>query len=345
MYTIKKNFFYLAIMATVATFMNSCAPVVRTAVVKTYPAVAQDSVTVYWERSEVPKNSEELGSIVVTDGGTTLRCDSLTVINLVKLEAGKMGGNATLITEHRHPSFWTSSCHRMAAIALNVSDSPILRSDTSTSRESLPKPPRTQSRVRFVANFGYGFRTAQINPDLSHEERKDIEQRKSGLAWDVQAAYYTHEFLGIGLDYCGYYATSSSPVYLTVPPYISGILNTADMMTYIGPVFIARAVLKKWIFDCSVSLGYLRYMSKGSLHDYTASSIGHTFGSKLSFGASYKLDEQFEIGANMGMLEGTLSKFFITNFDGTTQTLTLDAKQREGLGQFRLLVGIRYNIK
>ncbi len=345
MYTIKKIFFYLAVVLIVAVSASSCSPVVRTAVVKSYPAVAQEQVTVYWDRSEVPENSEELGAIVVTDGGFTTQCDSLTVINLVKQESGKMGGNAALITEHKRPSIWTSTCHRMWATALKTNGLQLPKSDTSTPTTILPKPPRAHSRVRFVANLGYGFRTAKISPDLTPDERKDLEQRMSGLVWEAQVTYFFQDYMGIGLDYCGYYATSSYPTYLTDMPSVSGILNTSDIMTYIGPALIVRTPFKKWVFDYSFGMGYFDYTSKGTLNDFTASSNGSTLGVKYGVGASYKLDEQLEIGASLQLLGGLLSKYSVTDFYGMTKTVTRDLEQREGLGQFRLMVGLRYNIK
>ncbi len=74
----RKTFTYLAVAATLAT---SCAPAVRTTVLKNYPAVSSDSVVVYTKQAQVPNSAEALGSVRVYDGGFTTQCDSLTVVN------------------------------------------------------------------------------------------------------------------------------------------------------------------------------------------------------------------------------------------------------------------------
>ncbi|MDR2938481.1 MAG: hypothetical protein LBU92_06065, partial [Prevotellaceae bacterium] len=283
----KKVFFYLALPA----LASSCAPAVRAAVLKSYPAVVPDSVVVYSKSHEVPATSEALGSVRVYDGGFTTQCDSLTVVNHVKLEVGKIGGNAALITEHKLPSFWTSTCHQMTATALRVNglNTPML--DSAAVGQLLLKPARTQPRARFAANIGYGWRLAKISPSLTADARKDLEQRMSGMVWEFSAAYFFNDAMGIGVDYNGYGSTSNSQGYLTNAPHITGSMHTSDMITYIGPAWVFRSAYGKWILEGSMGIGYVGFTEKMTLRQYSGDAKGSTVGMKFSLGADYKLHE------------------------------------------------------
>ncbi|MDR0384792.1 MAG: hypothetical protein LBH60_01795 [Prevotellaceae bacterium] len=74
---------------------------------------------------EFPAGAENLGTLKVGDTGFSTNCEWETVIENAKNEARKMGGNVVKIIEHKLPSI-ASSCHRITAQILRVSDVSLL---------------------------------------------------------------------------------------------------------------------------------------------------------------------------------------------------------------------------
>lgn len=329
--------------------ITSCAPAVSTIVLKKYPPTNPDSVQVYTKNDQVPSNSESLGVVSVRDGGFTTECDSVTVVSHVKLETGKMGGNAALITEHLHPSIWGSNCHQMTATAMRVNGLTLDPSDTTNYLQlaefQILKSERKLPHARFTADVGYGWRTAKIDPKATGDIRKDIEQRMSGFVWELSAAYFFSDWSGLSLDYAGYRATASSPASI-IDPSLSGTMHTTDVITYVGLAWAVRFSKKQtWIWDCSIGFGYLGYTTKATYYNATAKGNGSTVGSKISIGGEYKFAENWGVGASIKMLGGVLNEFTVTDDNGRTYTEKYEDDAKEGLGQIRMQVGIRYYIK
>ncbi len=339
--------FNLLFISPVIIFATSCMPAVKTTVLKSYPPFPPDSVVVYTKKYQVPDNPEILGQVRVYDSGTSMHCDSLTVVSYVRLETGKMGGNAALITDHIRPSFWGSTCHQMTATTMRVNNPTSKDSMTLFVGETmLGKPLRKLPHARMAANIGYGWRTAKIPSSLSSDERKHVEQLKSGLVWEVSAAYFFSDWSGLALEYAGYRATASSPGYFIDAPHITGTVRTTDLMTYIGPAWVTRFSQRQtWIWECSFGLGYLAYTSKSMLRNKESKVAGSTLGSKVTIGGEYKFAKNWGFGANIQVLGGVLSEETITDMNGVKSTVEFKEDEGEGLGHIRLQVGLRYYIK
>lgn len=343
----KKFFIYLAAAVTTATLVASCTPTVHTTVLKSYPAVLPDSVVVYSKKYQVPDRAEALGNVSVRDGGVTTQCDSLTVVGYVKLETGKMGGNAALITEHIKPSFWGSTCHQMTATALRVNGLNTLTLDTAALGTLYIKPLRTLPQARFSLNVGYGIRGAKIDPDASTSYKRFLEKQRTGFIWEGSFDYFFSDWYGIALDYAGYYTAVEGidPVFET-----ASRMNITDVMTYVGLGWAMRYPFgnnKKWLLDATLGLGYFGYTTKAHLprHRYSQKLNGSTVGFRWNLGVEHRLNENFGLGANFVMLNGMLSKATVSDSDGNKTTVEYEADKREGLGQFRFQVGVRYYIK
>lgn len=92
----------------------SCSPKISVLVLKSYPPLQpNDTVTVYFQGKQVPKRAEPLAKVSVYDGGLTVNCNYDRVMGIAKNETRKVGGNGLLITDHRLPSIWGSSCHQI----------------------------------------------------------------------------------------------------------------------------------------------------------------------------------------------------------------------------------------
>src|SRR5687767_5160528 len=104
----------IVVGCTLLFILQGCAPKVRTQLVKNYPASERGQEIVVFELGEsYPEDSEEIGTVKVTDTGFTLRCTYEIALEKAKFQARKAGGNALVITEHKTPSALGSSCHRI----------------------------------------------------------------------------------------------------------------------------------------------------------------------------------------------------------------------------------------
>jgi hypothetical protein len=208
------------------------------------------------------------------------------------------------------------------------------------------KVQRVLPRARFALNIGYGWRIGKIDPRLSSDERRHFKQLLSGFVWEASAAYFFNDWSGLGLDYSGYRATASSPGRLTDPPYTTGTIHTTDVMTYIGPAWVIRfAANPKWIWECSLGLGYLGYSSELTFNHESTKMKGSTLGTKYSVGVDHKFNENWAIGVSLQSLTGSLSGYTVTDAYGNSTTVKLEQGHFEGLTNVRLQVGMRYYIK
>ncbi|RNI23671.1 hypothetical protein EFB08_19290 [Rufibacter latericius] len=101
----------------------ACAPKVSTQLAKNYtPLDYREEVRVFGLQDPVPQNAEILGTVKIGDTGFSTNCGWDAVLEKTKIEARKAGGNALKIVEHLTPSLMTSSCHRITATILKVTN-------------------------------------------------------------------------------------------------------------------------------------------------------------------------------------------------------------------------------
>jgi hypothetical protein len=94
----------------------ACAPKVRTQIGKNYSPLGEyEEIIVFGLGERFPAGAEELGTVRISDTGFTLACTYEIVIEKAKIQARKAGGNALVITEHKAPNFFGSSCHQIQA--------------------------------------------------------------------------------------------------------------------------------------------------------------------------------------------------------------------------------------
>ena len=101
----------------VASLLTGCqtAPKVIAELTEHYPARQADSVMVYELGDQVPAEAKVIGTVRVTDGGITpaYNCLYSNMVSLAVRKTAESGGNALRIDQHKEPSFWTSTCHRI----------------------------------------------------------------------------------------------------------------------------------------------------------------------------------------------------------------------------------------
>jgi hypothetical protein len=349
----KCKFHFLIAVVAVFTF-TACSPRIGTMVTKTYPPLENsEPVVVFMNAASVPSNNESLGVVSITDSGFSIQCDSLTVVEHLKSEARKAGGNAVVVTEYVKPSFFGSSCHQMTGTILRIAD---FDSETNTisagtaqlASVQVIKPERKLSRITLAADFGYGWRTAPLSPDLGSFEREYYKGLMSGLIGDASFNYYFSDNMGVGLLYSAYNASqnmygSMSDGYGSQ----EGSLKTTDRIDFLGPAFLMRFPLRseKWIFNCSLGLGYLGYSSKTTFPNLLRKIQGSTFGESVAIGLEYKIEKNLAIGLSCSSIAGVLTSF-TKEENGSKQSYTVEnSKDGEGLGHIQFLLGLRYYLK
>jgi hypothetical protein len=304
---------------------------------KSYPSLPPDAPVKVFYKEDIPAGSEEIGQVRISDTGFSTNCDSLTVINRIKNEARKAGGNAVLITKHKKPSVWGSSCHQMTATVMNVSDflgkSLALDDVKEDADPVLLAKSKVLPRFNLAINGGYGWRTAKMADGIEELEKDYLKNLMSGFVWNASVNYYFNDNYGLGLSYSAYSASTS--LY---------DLKSNDKITYVGPAFLMRfSQNQKWIFNMSLGMGYMGYSSTHKRDEGQIKLTGGTVGIETAIGAEYKLSQNWGIGATLSTHSGLLNSMTV-NQNGRKQTVDLDKNEKEGLGQIRIAVGLRYYI-
>ncbi len=329
----------------------ACAtpPKVTTTVIKSYTPLdsLQEVKVLYSTNQDTVVKGEILGEVKVSDAGFTINCDSASVISYIVEKARKMGGNAIYITKHLRPSM-ASSCHQMLANVLLLDTSSTLpktalagstveKSDTSkyVSLRNSITPVRKLYRARIALNAGYAWRTADISPDLSDEQKEHIEELTSGIVWDASVDYFFNNLYGISLNYSNYIANANT-----------NMLTTKDLITYIGADFLVREGFgANFILASNIGLGYMNYTSKSTEQNQTATATGSTLGFNFGVDGEYKFSNNWGAGLKLSYLAGLLNQMHFKYPDGSEETINFPQGSAEGLGHFRIMGGIRYYFK
>lgn len=346
----KKTLFSIVISLL---FCSCMPPSVSRMIMKTYPPKDATTVAVYFNKPEVPSSSESLGVVSVFDGGMSTNCDSVSVVNIIKAEAGKAGGNAAYVSEHVKPSFWGSTCHQMTATLLRVYDfSGQDTTATAVNQSAIPdlrriKPERKLPSMNADLKLGYGYRTAKASDDLDEFQSYVLNKRKSGLSVEASFQYYFNDFSGIGFMYSGFNSWFSIPAtYEINNNTLSGIMTTRDRIDFFGPKYIVRLPLSdKFFVNMAVALGYVMYNAKENFStDYYYTAKGVTVGLYYGADMEYKFSKHLAATLGVGWMSASLSDFEIDN-NGQREFVDLMYEQgvREGVGFCNFALGLRYH--
>lgn len=308
-----------------------------------------EPVEVFVYSTAVPSNSESLGVANITDSGFSTHCDSLTVVEKLKQEARKIGGNAVLITEYVKPSFWGSTCHQMTGIILRVFDfqSASLTTDSDSSQfvnVKTVRPERILPPMTLAANAGYGWRTATLSPDLIGFQREYAKGLMSGFAGDISFNYYFSDYWGLGVIGSAFFASQSM---YGSSDFGEGNLRTNDIIYFAGPALLMRMPTRneKWTLICNWGAGYAGYTSKLSFLNDRVNIQGATLGVYGVFGVEYKIEKNLAIGLNCSSISGVLGSWTVTTNGHKESYRKNNIKEKESLNQIQVLLGIRYYLK
>ena len=223
------------------------------------------------------------------------------MLTLAVKKTAESGGNALRIDQHKEPSVWTSSCHRIWGSMLLLPDSLVnidavsaiqkaeLNKDTelaNMTREQISRYERAINNPKnvFNANFGYGIVTSKIV--TPRREYKD----KGGFSADLSYQHFWN-LLGVGADF-NYFHTSFDEGF------------DVDLF-YIGPsVALGLKLGEKWRFDGMLSLGYGNY--KESKWGLSYSEGG--FAAKSGLGLEYMCSKNIGIGIRVNAFTMSLKE-------------------------------------
>ena len=325
--------------------LSSCYPKITTNLIKSYPVLDfQEEIVVIGIDKAIPDNAEILGIVRIGDTGFTNKCSYELVLSRAIHEAKKAGGNAIKITEHKPPSIFGSSCHRIAAQILKLKNTQEYNENTTKNYSEPVTTVRvdTLPKFKFSLNGGGGYQTALVFdelPDLLKDFYNDMK-----LGWQVNAdfSYFIRDSWGFGIK-TSYYNTSNliEDVYLTnaMGNTLRGDLSSNLNVSFVGPSVMWRLPSRnnKGAFFSSISMGYMAYANEMIVIDpyrIEASTVGLAF----DVGYDYYLSPTTSVGVRISSIQGALFSYDIIE-KNSVQHVELEPEYYESLNRLDFSVG------
>lgn len=200
-------------------------------------------------------------------------------------------------------------------------------------------------RFRISFQGGWSYRLAKV-ADVEPVLREYIKGLKSGFHLGVDGSYFFTENYGAGLKYA-YFNAKNEKDNVTITDWNGGETRTGLMkdnvhIHYIAPAFYTRFPLadNKLVFLAGASIGYLRYVDNAVLIS-DVKITGGTLGVGFDVGMDYMITPRFGVGANLGLIGGSLSK--LNYSDGASEMeVKLEDGQRENLTRLDVSAGVRW---
>lgn len=202
---------------------------------------------------------------------------------------------------------------------------------------------------RIAVDGGWQYRTAKLASGIDAQWSEHYKKMKSGFHYDIQAAYFFTEMLGLELHFSQQLFEHSLGEGTLTDDFGnvlgSGKFNEKIAFNYYGANYLVRLFdsQKKncWLF--SMGLGYMGYNDRFLLNDneYTKITAG-TLGINLAIGYDIGLSKDFALGFKLSLMGGTFRNYKLTQ-NGTTTNETMPDNTMEGLGTIHLSMGLRLN--
>ena len=359
----------------ISLFLISCSPRISTILSDKNEKALTFEVVVLPENTIIPTNYKKIGETKSGDTGFTTNCSYDVVINLLKNEAMKSGANALLITKHRYPNAFGSTCHRIDADLLVVehldslknslnNKNPILKDTTALAENQDIQSEEVNSGAtvsvssdgfekkkdpKFIAKvyFGPGFRTASAPDNISSEQKNYVKDLKSGWSHDISGYYMTQPNVGFGLKYNVF--NSSASIANQSLPFIDGVwtgtMSDDIRIQFIGASYIisSEPTQKLGEFSMELSLGYMGY--RNTTH-FSGVELGVAKGGNLGlvggFGYHFRITPYFLIGPEVNFAGGVLNKITIDYADGSSEVIEFGDEENESLWRIDLAIGAKF---
>lgn len=204
---------------------------------------------------------------------------------------------------------------------------------------------------RFRASFdgGWQYRTAKLASNLDPIIKEHYKKMKSGFHYDIQAAYFFTENMGVEVMFSQQFFENDLDDYILINEdgeiIGSGHFKEKISFNNIGANYIVRFLdsKKKNCWLLSIGFGYMTYNNRFFLYQNNILKITSDLLSfNLAIGYDIGISENFAVGFKFSLLGGFFRNFRLTA-NGITTKKTLPEKTAEGLGTVRLSVGLRFN--
>jgi len=202
---------------------------------------------------------------------------------------------------------------------------------------------------RIAVDGGWQYRTAKLASGMDAQWNEHYKKMKSGFHYDIQAAYFFTEMMGLELQFSqqlfGHILGEGTLTDDFGNVLGSGKFNEKIAFNYYGANYLVRLFdsQKKncWLF--SIGLGYIGYNDRFLLNDneYTKITAG-TLGTNLAIGYDIGLSKDFALGFKLSLMGGTFRNYKQRS-NGITTNETMPDDTKEGLGTIQLSVGLRFN--
>jgi hypothetical protein len=202
---------------------------------------------------------------------------------------------------------------------------------------------------RVAVDGGWQYRTVKLADGISVDLQDHYRKMKSGFHYDLQAAYFFTESMGVEAMFSqqffgnnlGYGELTDAEGNLIG----SGDFNEKISFNYVGVNYLIRLFDSRkknsWLF--SIGLGYMGYNDRLFFDGVERLKMtAGTLGTNISVGYDIGLSEKFSIGFKLSLLGGSFRNYKQTR-DGITANKTMPDKTSEGLETIKLSVGLRFN--
>jgi len=184
---------------------------------------------------------------------------------------------------------------------------------------------------------------------MNSEWREHYKKLKSGFHYDLQAAYFFTESMGIEAMFSQQFFGNNLGNGTLSDEYghliASGVLDEKIRFNYFGVNYIMRLfdAKKKNCFLMTVGLGYLGYNDKILIDGEELNKItAGTLGTNIGFGYDIGISNNLALGFKLSLMGGSFRNYKQT-FNGVTTSETMPENSSEGLGTIKLSAGLRFN--
>ena len=202
---------------------------------------------------------------------------------------------------------------------------------------------------RVAIDGGWQYRTANLADGMDVALREHYRKMKSGFHYDMQAAYFFIESMGIEAMFSQQFFGNNSG-YGSLTDKDGNLIGAGEFkqkisFNYVGANYLFRLFDSKkknnWLF--STGFGYMGYNDRLFFDNVERLNLSAgTLGSYMAVGYDIGISENFNIGFKLSLLGGTFSNYKQTK-NGITTNETMPEKTSEGLGTVKLSVGLRFN--